>query len=88
MNLNSVREEIKGIRGELEELGEFLDLPELRETKLELEAEMSQPDFWDNPREATRISQRATRVGEMIETYEKISESLENIGAMVELAEE
>jgi peptide chain release factor 2 len=88
MNLKNVSEEIQEIREELKELGEFLVLSELKETKLELEAEMSQPDFWENPREASRVSRRANQVGEMIETYEQIAGGLDDLEAMVELAGE
>jgi peptide chain release factor 2 len=66
----------------------MFDLAELREEKDELDAKMSQPDFWDNPREAREVTKRADRVKNQIETYEDLDETLSDLEAMVELAEE
>jgi peptide chain release factor 2 len=64
------------------------DLAELKEEKAELDATMSEPGFWDNPREAREVSKRADRVKNQIETYEDLSEILNDLEAMVELARE
>ncbi len=66
----------------------IFDLPEMKEKKLELEAEMSNPDFWDNPDKARRVSREADRVKNMIETYESVENALEDIEAMIDLAVE
>ncbi len=47
---------------------------------------MARPDFWDDPREARRVSQRADEVKELRATYETLGESLDDLEAMVELA--
>jgi peptide chain release factor 2 len=68
--------------------GITFDIDELRETKEELDARMSEPGFWDNPDEAQRISKEANRVKETIETHEELTERLDDMEAMIELAEE
>lgn len=47
---------------------------------------MAQPDFWDDPQEARRVSQRADELKELRETYESLGDSLDDLEAMVELA--
>jgi len=64
------------------------DLAELKEEKKELEATMSQPDFWDNPDQARKTSKRLDRVKEQINTYEDLSTKLNDLEALVELSEE
>lgn len=64
------------------------DLAELREEKKELDATMSQPGFWDNPKEARKVTKRADRVKTQIETYEDLDSTLSDLEAMVELARE
>lgn len=66
----------------------MFDLAELEEEKDELDATMSEPDFWDNPREAREVTKRADRVKNIIQTYEELSSTLSDLEAMIELAEE
>lgn len=63
------------------------DLASLREEQRELEGRMAQPDFWDDPDEARRISQRVDEVKDMLERYETLEASLDDLDAMLELAE-
>lgn len=49
---------------------------------------MSQPDFWDDQEQAREISQQLSRVEEKIENYEELETALDDLEAMVELAEE
>ena len=49
---------------------------------------MSDPDFWDNQEKARQVSREVDRVKNMIQTYQSVAEALEDIEAMVELAEE
>jgi len=63
------------------------DLRGLKEEQKELEGRMSRPDFWDDPDEARRVSQRADEVKELRTTYESLAETLDDLEAMVELAE-
>ncbi|MGM0380807.1 MAG: peptide chain release factor 2 [bacterium] len=88
MNLDTARDRIQEIREELQELGDYLDLAEMREKKMELEAEMSDPDFWEDQKKAREVSREADRVKNMIETYESVESALEDIEAMIDLAEE
>lgn len=49
---------------------------------------MSQPDFWDTPQRARQTSKRLDHVKELINTYEGLEAKLEDLEAMLELAEE
>ena len=68
--------------------GITFDLDELKETRHELEGRMSEPGFWDDPNRARKISRQANQVKETIQTYEELTETLDDLEAMIELAEE
>ncbi|MFB6355811.1 MAG: peptide chain release factor 2 [bacterium] len=88
MNQSDARERLNEIRQELQELGDYLDLTELREKHDELQGQMAEPGFWDNHQEARKVSKEADRVKTILETYEDLETSLDDLEAMIELAGE
>lgn len=66
----------------------IFDLEKLRGDLRELKQEMSAPGFWDDPESAKKTSQLATRKEEKIETFEKLSEEMEDLEVLHELAVE
>mgnify|MGYP002338713096 CR=1 FL=1 len=53
-----------------------------------LREEMNEPDFWDNPEEAKAKSKLANRKEERIKTFQELSEELEDIEVLYQLATE
>jgi peptide chain release factor 2 len=49
---------------------------------------MSSPSFWDNQKNAQKVSQQATRVRESLESYGKIRQRVEDLPVLIELSEE
>ncbi|MFB6290159.1 MAG: peptide chain release factor 2 [Candidatus Bipolaricaulia bacterium] len=64
------------------------DLEELEEELGELREEMNAPDFWNDQEKAKKKSKLATRKEEKIETYRELTEELEEIEVLYELASE
>jgi len=64
------------------------DLGELKEELNELRVEMNAPDFWDDQEKARKKSKLANRKEEKIETYRELSEELEDIDVLYQLASE
>ena len=62
------------------------DLEELERELGELRQEMNAPDFWDDQEKAKKKSKLATRKEEKIETYRELTEELEEIEVLYELA--
>ncbi len=66
----------------------IFDLSELKETRDELQGQMSRPGFWDNQEQAREVSQRLSRVEDKLENFQDLKQSIADLEAMVELAEE
>ncbi|MFW6104259.1 MAG: peptide chain release factor 2 [Candidatus Bipolaricaulota bacterium] len=64
------------------------DLDELETELEELRREMNEPDFWNDPERAKAKSKLANRKEERIERFEGLTEELEEIEVLYDLAEE
>lgn len=64
------------------------DLDELKQELSELRQQMNAPDFWDNQERARKKSKLADRKEEKIETYKDLTEELEEIELLYDLASE
>lgn len=64
------------------------DLQKLREDLEELRQEMNDPDFWDNPKLAKAKRKKADRLEGYLTRYRELSEKLEDIKLLAQLAEE
>ncbi|MCA9837977.1 MAG: peptide chain release factor 2 [Trueperaceae bacterium] len=72
----------------LESLRGYLDIAS-KETRLaELEPKLNDPNLWNNPDEAKKISQEATRLRKVLETYSLLKNDLEGLEELYELASE
>ncbi len=66
---------------------ETLKLEDTKAKKIELDATMSEPGFWDNQNLARRVSQEAADLNKEIETWEGFKKQLHDLKDVVELAE-
>lgn len=62
------------------------DLAHLKETKKELEAKMTKPDFWDNTDQAQKISKKLNQVKDRIKALDLLQEMVEEGELLNELA--
>ncbi len=61
----------------------------VKEARLaELEPKLNDPNLWNNPDEAKKISQEATRLRKVLETYRRLKDDLEGLSELYDLASE
>jgi peptide chain release factor 2 len=58
----------------------------LIDLRKEIDARMSRPGFWDNPEEAQKVAQRASKVKNRLQNLDLLYRSLEEAEVMLELA--
>ncbi len=66
----------------------IFDLEELKEELSRLREEMNEPDFWDDPEKAKAKSKLANRKEERIDAFKQLTEELEEIEVLHQLATE
>ena len=69
-------------------LWKFLDCDEKKKSILELEETMSSPTFWNNQKEAKRVSSEANRLKQTVEKIESFRVQVEDLSALDELCDE
>ena len=72
----------------LRDLGASLDLDNKKKRIAELDRMMEEPDFWINPEKANQYSTEDRRLKDEVKSYEELAQSYEDIGALIEMAEE
>ena len=70
----------------LRDLGASLDLKKKRIA--ELDRMMEEPDFWTDPEKANQYSTEDRRLKDEVKSYEELAQSYDDIGALIEMAEE
>ena len=69
-------------------LWKFLDCEGKKSTIAELEEKMSSPTFWDDQKEAKRVSSEANRLKQTVEKIESFRVQVEDLEALAELCDE
>ncbi len=72
----------------LRDLGASLDLDNKKKRIAELDRMMEEPDFWTDPEKANQYSTEDRRLKNEVKSYEELAQSYEDIGALIEMAEE
>lgn len=85
---DELRLEFEGIKPQVKELGEALDMDEMTAEVERLEQEQMRPDFWDDAQESQKILQRVGSLKNKINSFKKLEESIDDVLTMVEIANE
>lgn len=72
----------------LRDLGASLDLDNKKKRIAELDRMMEEPDFWTDPEKANQYSTEDRRLKDDVKSYEELAQSYDDIGALIEIAEE
>lgn len=78
-DIEAVAERVKSAYG-------FLHIAEAEAELAELDQQITQPSFWDNPDHAQSVSKRASVLRDTIEEYEQAQAMLDDMNAAYELA--
>jgi peptide chain release factor 2 len=77
-----------GLNKRLSALVSAADLPWKRERLMMLDAQISEPSFWDDPQAAAKLNQERTRVDEEIQSLDGLVGGLNDTLELLEMAEE
>src|SRR5205085_6745758 len=68
--------------------GTVFDVAGKRAERDKLTAQMGQPSFWDNSEKAQQVIQKLKPLSGLINPYDDLAASLQDLGALAELSEE
>ncbi|MCH8049132.1 peptide chain release factor 2 [Patescibacteria group bacterium] len=80
--------QIEQFQTRLKEAWGLLDLENQKHKLIQLEADMSQPDFWTDPNRARSISRQVADIQSELAVWESIKKDMEDLASMAKLAEE
>ncbi|MFO7831766.1 MAG: peptide chain release factor 2 [Desulfuromonadaceae bacterium] len=82
------KEQLNQLSGKLEELRRYLDLDSKREEIQELEAEIAEPDFWDQQEHAQKRLKERNKLERVIDSWDQAYQNYEDAQVLVDLGEE
>ena len=88
LEYDELKVEFEGYEPELKELAGALDLDNLKTEIAKLEEQSAQPDFWNDVENSQKISQKIGEDKNIVQSYEKLRESYDDVMTMLELAQE
>ena len=84
--LEEAKHKLIDMREDIEDLGHALRITDLKARAAELEAQTMDPNFWNNPDAANKITQEIKQARDTVEDYEKLCNRLEDAIALAEMA--
>ena len=84
----NLTQSLADLQAKVDLIRDSLKLPEKNAQLKELEAAMAAPDFWDDQEQAQKIVSQMKRVKAGVEPVNEMLAGLEDVRAMIELAEE
>ncbi|MDF1615971.1 peptide chain release factor 2 [Petrocella sp. FN5] len=88
IELDQIRQQLKGYESKLEELRASLDIPGAENKRQELEAQSSAQDFWNHPEESQEVLKSIKVLNNKIDDYKKILQDYEELDILIDMAEE
>lgn len=88
LQFDELRLELEGLRPEIDDLAEALDLERMRNEIAELDTKASMPGFWDDAQNSQKILQRSSSLKDKIAAYEKLTAAYDDTMALIELGNE
>lgn len=85
IQIEELKQNIKQLQGKLKGIGESLNIPVLMQELQSLMQEQHQADFWDNPKHAQQVSQRAKNIEDQINNYNKLAKKLTDVVDLLEM---
>ncbi|RPF54370.1 peptide chain release factor 2 [Aquisalibacillus elongatus] len=88
MDLTEIKDQLSKLSNRLEDFRGSLDLDQDREKIAELEQQMTDPTFWDDPDSAQKVISETNALKDRVDKFEKNEEDLENLEVSYELVKE
>ena len=84
--LENARRELIGMKDSVLELGSALRIEETKEKLIDLEAQTTAPDFWNNAENSSKVLQVIKQSQDKVAGYERLCARLEDAIALAEMA--
>ena len=84
--LEEAKRKLIALREDIDELGNALRITDLKAKAAELEAQTLDPNFWNDPSAANKITQQIKQSRDTIEDYEGLCSRLEDAIVLAEMA--
>lgn len=88
LEYDELKIEFDNFEPELKELASALDLEGLKKEIAQLEEESGKPDFWNDVENSQKVSRRIGDCKNIVQSYNKLKESYDDVLTMIELAQE
>lgn len=88
IQLDQIKLDLPASKAKLLEVGESFDLAGLKEKLAEMNKDIEVPGFWDDPEKAQTLLKKKKALENQIEKYESLETGFDDIGELIELAEE
>ncbi|WP_354523151.1 peptide chain release factor 2 [Megasphaera cerevisiae] len=86
--LEEMRKPLEDVQKRIQEIGDSLNLARKKDKIADLDMQMSDPDFWNDPDKAKAISQEATLLKAEVEGHEALVRKAEDVSDYLEMAME
>ena len=83
-----VNDELANAKKRLAEAEGYLRIDDIRDRRIELEDQAAQPDLWDDMERARKVNRELAEVTEDTDLFDRLTQELEDVETMVELAAE
>ncbi|MCM1194757.1 MAG: peptide chain release factor 2 [Firmicutes bacterium] len=87
IQIDELKQNIRELADKLKGIGDSLNIPKLTEELASLNEEQHKTDFWDDVKNAQKVSQRAKNIEDKIDGYRKLSKRLKDISDLLELCD-
>ena len=84
--LENAKRELIGMQDSIVELGSALRIEETKEKLIDLEAQTTSPDFWNNADNSSKVLQVIKQSQDKVSGYERLCARLEDAIALAEMA--
>jgi peptide chain release factor 2 len=81
-------DDLRDVRRRLDEASEYLKVADSRDRLVELEAEISRPDLWDDAERGKQVSTDYANVKSDVDLYDELSQQLDDAELLHEMARE
>ena len=88
LEYDELKIEFENLAPELKELASALDLDKIKGEIEKLEEQSAQPDFWNDVENSQKVSQKIGEYKNIVQSYNKLKESYDDVVTMIELAQE
>ena len=88
LKLDPVKQDLQPKRDSLVEIGDSLEIPELKKESEELNKKTLADDFWNDSEAAQKVLQQKKQIDDKIKEYESLLGEFDDLEEMIELCEE